>query len=69
MRYERYWERSTSVVKPSTVMAVRGASVAGYNTGTIGVVLMGNFEVAAPLDVQLLRILAVGTACVKPAVR
>lgn len=34
-------------------VGVRGASVAGYNTGTIGVVLMGNFEVDSPLEVQL----------------
>ena len=32
---------------------VRGASVAGFNTGTIGVVVMGNFEVDSPLEVQL----------------
>lgn len=32
---------------------VRGASVAGYNTGTIGVVLMGNFQIDSPLDIQL----------------
>lgn len=34
-------------------ITVRGASVAGYNTGTIGVVVMGNFEYDHPLDVQL----------------
>jgi hypothetical protein len=32
---------------------VRGASVAGHNTGVIGVVVMGNFEVEVPLDAQL----------------
>lgn len=31
----------------------RGASVAGYNTGTIGVVVMGNFEVDQPFEAQL----------------
>ncbi len=31
----------------------RGASVAGYNTGTIGVVVMGNFETDQPLEAQL----------------
>jgi N-acetylmuramoyl-L-alanine amidase len=31
----------------------RGSSVAGHNTGTIGVVVMGNFEVDEPLEVQL----------------
>jgi hypothetical protein len=31
----------------------RGASVAGHNTGTIGVVVMGNFEQERPLDFQL----------------
>lgn len=32
---------------------VRGASVAGYNTGTIGVCVMGNFEQELPLEIQL----------------
>ncbi len=32
---------------------VRGASVAGHNTGVIGVVVMGNFEIDRPLDIQL----------------
>jgi hypothetical protein len=32
---------------------VRGASVAGYNTGTIGVVLIGNFESETPADAQI----------------
>jgi hypothetical protein len=32
---------------------VRGASVAGYNTGTIGVCVMGNFEQDMPLEIQL----------------
>jgi hypothetical protein len=32
---------------------VRGASVAGHNTGVIGVVVMGNFEVDNPLEAQL----------------
>ncbi len=32
---------------------VRGASVAGHNTGTIGVVVMGDFQWDMPLDVQL----------------
>lgn len=32
---------------------VRGASVAGHNTGTLGVVLMGDFEFDQPLEVQL----------------
>lgn len=32
---------------------VRGASVAGYNTGTIGIVVMGNFETDKPLEVQI----------------
>ncbi len=31
---------------------VRGSSVAGYNTGTIGVCVMGNFEVDIPLEIQ-----------------
>jgi hypothetical protein len=32
---------------------VRGANVAGYNTGTIGVVVIGDFELEMPADVQL----------------
>lgn len=32
---------------------VRGSSVAGFNTGTIGVVVMGNFEYDEPLELQL----------------
>lgn len=35
---------------------VRGASVAGYNTGTIGVCVMGNFEEDFPLEVQLTKL-------------
>ena len=35
---------------------VRGASVAGYNTGTIGVCVMGNFEVDLPLEIQLTKL-------------
>ncbi len=35
---------------------VRGASVAGYNTGTIGVCVMGNFEVDIPLEIQLTKL-------------
>lgn len=34
-------------------LQVRGASVAGWNTGVIGVVVMGNFEWEAPADTQL----------------
>ncbi|MCC7206085.1 MAG: N-acetylmuramoyl-L-alanine amidase [Anaerolineae bacterium] len=34
-------------------IAVRGASVAGYNTGTIGVVVIGDFEQERPADAQL----------------
>lgn len=32
---------------------LRGAHVAGYNTGSIGVVLIGNFEVLEPTSAQL----------------
>ncbi len=35
---------------------VRGASVAGYNTGTLGIVLMGNFEVESPSSAQLVAL-------------
>jgi hypothetical protein len=38
---------------------VRGASVAGHNTGVLGVVLMGDFEFDQPLDVQLISLQAV----------
>jgi hypothetical protein len=34
-------------------IGVRGASVAGHNTGVIGVVVMGNFEFDQPLMAQL----------------
>jgi hypothetical protein len=34
-------------------LSVRGASVAGYNTGTAGVVVMGNFELEEPRPAQL----------------
>lgn len=34
-------------------LQVRGASVAGHNTGVIGVVVMGNFEVESPMKAQL----------------
>ncbi|MBA3874371.1 MAG: N-acetylmuramoyl-L-alanine amidase [Anaerolineae bacterium] len=34
----------------------RGSSVAGYNTGTIGVCVMGNFEIDFPLEIQLTKL-------------
>lgn len=34
-------------------ITVRGAHTGGYNTGTVGVVLLGNFELAAPPDLQI----------------
>ena len=34
-------------------IGVRGSSVSGYNTGLIGVTLMGNFEVDQPTEAQL----------------
>jgi hypothetical protein len=34
-------------------LQVRGASVAGHNTGVIGVVVMGNFEGESPMKAQL----------------
>jgi hypothetical protein len=36
----------------------RGASVAGFNTGTIGIVIMGNFEQENPLPVQMVSLQA-----------
>lgn len=52
------------VVYAGRDIRVRGSSVAGYNTGTIGVVVMGNFEVEQPLPTQLdsLRTLVVWLA-------
>lgn len=41
------------VIYEGREIGVRGASVAGHNTGTIGVMVMGNFELEAPLEVQL----------------
>lgn len=41
------------VVYEGRDIGARGASVAGYNTGTIGVVVMGNFEQDDPLAVQM----------------
>jgi hypothetical protein len=38
---------------------VRGSSVAGHNTGVLGVVLMGDFEFDQPLEVQLASLQAV----------
>ncbi|HKZ70060.1 MAG TPA: N-acetylmuramoyl-L-alanine amidase [Anaerolineales bacterium] len=35
---------------------VRGAHTGGYNTGAIGVVLLGNFESAQPTEAQLARL-------------
>lgn len=35
---------------------VRGSSVAGGNTGVIGVVIMGDFELEAPTDAQLVAL-------------
>lgn len=32
---------------------VRGAAVAGHNTGTLSIVVMGNFEIDQPTDTQL----------------
>ena len=34
-------------------LAVRGAHTGGYNTGTVGVCLLGNFELAPPIQAQL----------------
>jgi hypothetical protein len=37
-------------------LTVRGAHTGGHNTGTIGVVLMGNFEEAEPTPLQLANV-------------
>jgi hypothetical protein len=37
-------------------VSVRGASVAGYNTGTLGVVVMGNFQLERPTMPQLIAL-------------
>lgn len=34
-------------------IGVRGSSVGGYNTGLIGIVLMGNFEIDQPTEAQI----------------
>lgn len=34
-------------------LAVRGTHVEGYNTGSVGVVFLGNFEEATPADAQI----------------
>ncbi|MEZ4667208.1 MAG: N-acetylmuramoyl-L-alanine amidase [Anaerolineae bacterium] len=44
---------SNGVIYEGRDIGARGASVAGYNTGTIGIVVMGNFEVDTPLPAQL----------------
>lgn len=37
-------------------LAARGAHTGGHNTGTIGIVLLGNFEETEPLEEQLLTL-------------
>lgn len=37
-------------------LAVRGAHTGGHNTGTVGIVLLGNFEETEPLEEQLLTL-------------
>ena len=37
-------------------LAVRGAHTGGHNTGTIGIVLLGNFEETEPLEEQLMTL-------------
>lgn len=44
---------AAGVVYAGRDLHARGASVAGYNTGTAGVVVMGNFEVEEPRPAQL----------------
>lgn len=39
-------------------LTVRGAHTGGHNTGTVGIVLMSNFEQTTPLDGQLATLLA-----------
>jgi hypothetical protein len=39
---------------------VRGASVSGYNTGLIGVALMGNFEIELPSEAQMIALTSLG---------
>jgi N-acetyl-anhydromuramyl-L-alanine amidase AmpD len=34
-------------------LTVRGAHTGGHNTGTVGIVLLGNFEVSQPTETQL----------------
>lgn len=44
---------NAGVIYQGREIGSRGASVAGHNTGTIGVMVMGNFELESPLDIQL----------------
>jgi len=46
-------------------LEVRGAHTTGFNTGSIGIVLMGNFEWWPPTAVQLLSLQALTTALTK----
>ncbi len=43
-------------------IGARGASVAGFNTGSIGIVVMGNFEQENPLAVQMASLQALVNA-------
>ena len=40
-------------VSVGRVIQARGAHTGGFNTGTVGVVLLGNFESIQPTDLQL----------------
>lgn len=49
----------TGLIFEGREMAVRGTHTASYNTGSLGVCLLGNFEDESPTDAQLAATLAV----------
>ncbi|MBN1313353.1 MAG: N-acetylmuramoyl-L-alanine amidase [Anaerolineae bacterium] len=50
----------TGTIYEGRALNVRGAHTGGYNTGTVGIVLLGDFQIIEPTDAQLsaLRILS-----------
>lgn len=47
-------------VSAGRVIQARGAHTGGFNTGTVGVVLLGNFESLQPTDLQLRALQSLG---------
>jgi hypothetical protein len=48
-----YFVGKTGMLYEGRTIAARGAHVGGYNTGSVGVCLLGNFEVEQPASVQI----------------